>query len=134
MTGADLPTFTDTVRRKEAAFGNLIADAILHEYHDYSPDFAIINGGFIRGNTRYSRGVCDSQHAWSSLGWQVLEVGEQYLSSLRAWTAATVRRKKPPKRHCSASLMHSLLHILSLSLSLASPRRSLESMEKIFKT
>lgn len=52
VVGDELPTFTDTVRRKEAAFPSMVADAMLHEYRGYNPEFSIINGGFVRGNSR----------------------------------------------------------------------------------
>lgn len=65
VVGETLDTRTAQVRRKETTSGNLIADAMLEYYtkgnEDCSTDgvetLAMINGGFIRGDTRYSAGT-----------------------------------------------------------------------------
>lgn len=65
VVGDTLDTRTTQVRRKETTSGNLIADAMLDYYtkgfEDFTTDgvetMAMINGGFIRGDTRYPNGT-----------------------------------------------------------------------------
>jgi len=65
VVGDTLDTRTTQVRRKETTSGNLIADAMLDYYTKGFEDFttngvetmAMINGGFIRGDTRYPNGT-----------------------------------------------------------------------------
>eukprot|EP00051_Salpingoeca_urceolata_P012495 m.154683 g.154683 ORF g.154683 m.154683 type:complete len:535 (-) comp17507_c0_seq4:167-1771(-) len=51
-----LETLTHVVRRKTSGFGDIISDAMAFEYRADAPECAIINGGFIRGNTAYPAG------------------------------------------------------------------------------
>jgi hypothetical protein len=97
--GDELPTFTDTVRRKEAAFPSMVADAMLHEYRDYSPQFSIINGGFVRGNSRYSHGIGRKirgscrQHGMDACQWSSNFKGLEHSTS--HWHAAPYPWRNP---------------------------------------
>eukprot|EP01134_Creolimax_fragrantissima_P004590 CFRG4590T1 len=57
VIGKELLTFSDVVRRKEAAFANVLADAMHSHYEEHQVDLAVINGGFIRGNQSYPVGT-----------------------------------------------------------------------------
>ena len=65
VVGDTLDTRTAQVRRKETTSGNLIADSMLDYYTNGCADcrtdgvetLAMINGGFIRGDTRYPKGT-----------------------------------------------------------------------------
>lgn len=58
-TTTDLDTRAGTVRTGEAAFGNLVADAMVAFFNDVgmNPDVALMNGGGIRGNRTYAAGT-----------------------------------------------------------------------------
>eukprot|EP00039_Didymoeca_costata_P023512 m.7347 g.7347 ORF g.7347 m.7347 type:complete len:570 (-) comp3701_c0_seq1:63-1772(-) len=52
-----LDTRTGEVRMREATSGMILADAIFEFFKDAEPDFAVINGGFIRGDRLYPPGT-----------------------------------------------------------------------------
>ncbi|KNC78170.1 hypothetical protein SARC_09388 [Sphaeroforma arctica JP610] len=57
VIGKELLTFSDVVRRKEAAFPAVLADAMHAHYRDRGAALAVINGGFVRGNQSYPVGT-----------------------------------------------------------------------------
>jgi len=85
ITETELDTRREIVRTQEAAFGNLVADALRSAFN---ADVAIVNAGGIRGSSRYPKGTVLT---WGDLQGELpfrnriilLEVtGEQLLSAL----------------------------------------------------